>query len=169
MKNIILLSFFLLTVTFVYPQSRKAFKGNKQTNSIIYKRGTIKLFAGQRVTLLSPTITGKLKEITLQDTSRSVIKDFGNMSTAIEQLNSEKNICIDFNTIFPEEGKAMTVLLIKNPYRKRMTYKARIYSTAKGRFIKANVLPVMPGISGIITWQESVSPVLIYGLRVSKD
>jgi hypothetical protein len=63
----------------------------------------------------------------------------------------------------------MTVLLIKNPYRKRLTYKAKIYSPAKGRFIKANVLPVMPGISGIITWQEAVSTVLIYRLKVSKD
>jgi len=169
MKRIITLLLLISTALVSYPQVKCIMKADRAENKVVYKKKFIKIFAGQKIHLSSSKSSGKLNDICLLDSLKSEIQDFQNMSATLERHNSEKQICIDFNQILPVNEKSMTVLLVKNPYRKRVTYKARIYSPEKKRFVNTDVLPIMPGISAVITWPFPVSSVILYHFKVSKD
>jgi hypothetical protein len=169
MKKIIFLFLFISSCIISYPQVKCIYKTTKSENHFVYRRGKIKLFSGQRIIVSSPSQAGRLKHIALIDTAGSHITNLLEMSSTIEHHNAEKHICIDVNQITTPDGNPMTVLLIKNPYRKRLTYKAKILTAEKKRFTKTDVLPIIPGLSGIITWPYPVTSVILYKFRVSRE
>jgi hypothetical protein len=169
MRKILLAICLIICFTDTYSQVCKARKTSRSENQYVYKGGVIKIFSGQRIQVATSNTDGRLKGMRLKDSSRSQITDFRNMSSIIEQHNAVQNICIDLNVIKPENSDSITVLLIKNPYKKRLYYKARIYSPVKKKFVRAHVLPVVPGLSGVITWPYPVSAIIINKLKVRFD
>jgi hypothetical protein len=169
MKRILILLFALFAFQVSFPQVKCIYKTSRTGNQVIYHKKSIKLFSGQKIHLSTSITVGKLKNIQLIDTLKSEIDDFQNMSATIERHNAEKQLCIDLNQIYPGDGKTITVLLVKNSFRKRLSYKVKVYSEVKKRYVKVKVLPVMPGLSGITTWQYPVSSVILYKLRVSRE
>ena len=168
-KRTILLLLFMISIINSYSQVQCVNRVTRTGNHVIYKKSIVKIFSGQRVLISSSNNGGKLKGLSLIDSSGSHITDFLTMSATIEQHNSEKNICIDLNLIKPENDKPMTVMLFHNPYKKRLSYKAKIYSPERKKYIRTPVLPIMPGISGILTWPYLVPSIILYKLKMSRE
>jgi hypothetical protein len=166
MKRFLVFMLLTFTLSSAFPQIYCASKSSRQSNKVVYKGRVIKIFNTQKIHLYAKDKIGRMKNISLIDTLKSEITDFRSMSYTIEHHSAEKNICLDFKQIEPEPGKIISVLLFKNPYKGKITYKAKIYSEKAGRFVKTEVLPVMPGLTGVMTWNEPVSAVILYRFKI---
>ena len=169
MKYFLFSFILILLASSAYPQYCEIRKATRQTNKVLYHGKTLKVFSGQKAQFQVNRKIGRMKNIVLLDTMKSAIQDMKTMTSVIENHNREQNVCIDFSTIEHVAGKSLAVLLIKNPFKGRITFKAKIYSDEKKRFVKTNVLPAMPGITGILTWSEPIDSIILYKFRIHEE
>jgi hypothetical protein len=162
----LLLLLFLSSYISVYPQNANVRKASRANNHVVYKKKVVKLFAGQRASLSFSKSKRKLNKLELTDSTTSLVTDFQNINATIQELNTHKQICIDYNYLENERRQPMTVLLVHNPTRTVLFYKAKIYSTEKHKYVKTKVLPVMPGLTGVETLTFYSPSVILYRLKV---
>lgn len=154
---------FLVLLTFSgtsISQDLEAYTTSQSGNRIIYSGHTIKLFAGQRI-----TISQNVNQLTLIDTARSRIVDMNFMPRILEQ-NAEKNICLDFNIVAGEDGKPNTILLVNNPFKDTLTYKAKIYSSKTNSYEETSIWDVSPGVSGLEHWPYAIGDIILYDFKL---
>lgn len=141
-----------------------------KTKKLIFcTKQRVEVKTGTCVSLSSLNSVGKLKGLKSTSIKASKIVDFAGMTNSVELHNAEKQLSIDLQLIHPEEGKTMTVMLLKNPYKSRLVYKVKIYDAARRKYIKVNALPVIPGLTSIVTWPFEVSSVMLYNFKVSEE
>ncbi|NVO19260.1 MAG: hypothetical protein HXX13_06135 [Bacteroidetes bacterium] len=163
-----LLAFFLTSFVFAYPQHRKVQKATRERSPVVFCQKIIKAFAGQRFAIVNNGNKSNLNRLVLTDSTISRVSDFQNINATIQELNTHKQIIIDFNFMDNDRKQPMTVLLVHNPTHSVLFYKAEIYSVEKHKFIKVKVLPVMPGLTGVETWNFYSPSVILYKFRVKK-
>jgi len=164
MKKILSLLLFICVSTAAFSQDILAYKADKETNKFIYGENTVKIFAGQRITI---TFSNK-KALKLLDQEKSNLTDFSNASTSMLKQNSEKNIVVDYNIVKLDDGKLMTFLIVNNPYKKPLSYKVKMYSQKTNTFVDTDVLDVQSGISGLENWPYPISSFVLYDFTVKE-
>ena len=136
-----LILIFLKTIFFA--QDIEAYKASRIENKFIYKKNTIKIFPGQRISISTKNKKGVLEGINLIDTSKSKIIKFEEISTLLIKQNAEKNIVIDFNVVKGEGGKLTAVLIVNNPYNQELSYKAKVFSNKINDYEETSINPVL--------------------------
>lgn len=140
------------------------------TKKLIFcSKQKVEIKTGKCVSLSSINTTGKIKGLKATSIKDSKITDFARMTNSVELHNAEKQLSIDMQVIHPEEGKTMTVMLLKNPYKSRLVYKIKIYDVVQGKYVKYKSQPVIPGLTSIVTWPFEVSSVMLYNFKVSAE
>ena len=169
LRLVLIAVLFIFSISESPAQIRKIMNDSPKRNKVVYRHKKVKLFEGQLVHISTLNSATRLQGLALIDSTRSNISDIQEMSNTIIRHNAEPTLSIDMKVIYPEPGKALTVLLLKNPFKKKLSYKARIYSPNKKRYIRTAVLPIMPGVSGVQTWTFPVSSIIVYKFKLSKD
>lgn len=164
-KYLLLLLFFPPAISF--SQDSTAYKFGIAENKVIYSGSTIKIFAGQKISISADNKTGKLGSLKLIDSGRTQIINMNLISRVLQQ-NGEKNISIDFNIIQQDDGKSHSFLIVNNPYKEALTYKAKIYSRRDNSYIETSIWDVSPGISGIEHWPYPIADIILYDFSLKK-
>lgn len=160
----------LFSIAFsIQAQDLKTDNTVKTRKLIFYSKQKVEVKTGTCVSLSSVNTMGKLRGLKATEIKASKIVDFAGMTSTVELHNAEKQLSIDLQVIHPEEGKTMTVMLLKNPYKTRLIYKVKIYDVAKRKYIKVKSLPVIPGLTSIVTWPYEISSVMLNNFKVAKE
>ena len=157
----------MLTALGSYAQDPVAYKITISNNTFVYSGNTIKIFSGQRISVSAVNNNGKLENISLLDTGRTKIES-ANIINVLLQQNAEKNICIDFNIVRQEDGKPNTFLIVNNPFKKALAYKAKIFSKQINDYEETSIWDVEPGISGVEHWPYAISDIILYEFVIKK-
>jgi len=168
MRKTILFLCVVLTKSVAFSQDTATFKVGKTENKFVYSQNTIKIFKGQRISIKSSNSNGQLIELQLVDTTESKIASPSKLGLNVLQQNNERNITIDFNTIQLDDGKVATYLIVNNPYKGTLTYKAKFFSRRTNEYIETSIYPVSPGISGIETWPYSITDLILYDFTIKE-
>lgn len=167
MKASLILVMCLLTALDLFAQDSVAYKTTISNNTFVYSGNTIKIFSGQRISISAINTNGRLENLTLLDTGISRIESANFVNVMIRQ-NAEKDICIDFNVVRQEDGKFNTYLIVNNPFKKNLRYKAKIFSTRINDYEETSIWDVEPGISGVEHWPYSISDIILYDFVIKK-
>ncbi|HXU27803.1 MAG TPA: hypothetical protein VN698_11280 [Bacteroidia bacterium] len=165
MKKIFsLLLLFMFVNIAVFSQDTLAYKADKVTSNVVYSNNTVKIFAGQKISISLNTKTG----VKLIGKEESKLTDISKISTNVLKQNSESDIVIDYNIIKQDDGKLITFLIVNNPYKKPMSYKVKMYSQKRNAFVDTDVLDVQPGISGVENWPYAIPSFVLYDFTVKE-
>ena len=164
--SLLLLNFIINPISFA--QDPTSYKINKQENKYVFSENSIKIFDGQRIFISTKNQTGRLEGLKLVDTAESKIKDYSKLMTYVLRQNGEKNICIDVNIVIDDNKKSQTVLIVNNPYKGTMSYKAKIFSKKENDYIETSIANVEPGISGIELWPYPITDFILYDFIIKE-
>ncbi|MFT3911372.1 MAG: hypothetical protein QM737_18260 [Ferruginibacter sp.] len=170
MKSAFFFTTFMFVSLFSFCQDSMAYKLKTLENGFIYSKNTIKLYINQRYSIKTKEIDGKIEIEKLLDSTQSHITDLNYVSLLPKQ-NAGKNICIDFNVLDDENSRSKykTVLIVNNPYKEALSYKAKIFSNKAGGYIETSVLDIRPGISAIETWPYKIYDIILYDLSIKNN
>jgi len=82
-----------------------------------------------------------------------------------QNFDPAKNVSIElsFNESFG------TVLTIRNPFDKRLFYKAELYSPKKNAYIETNVYPIRPKIGSKEMWPYPIDTIRLTNFKLKND
>ena len=100
--------------------------------------------------------------------AESNIIDYSKLMTYVMKQNDELNICINLNVVKDSDGKLQTVLIVNNPYKGTMSYKAKVFSQKQNEYIETSIAEVLHGISGIELWPYPINDFILYDFTVSE-
>jgi hypothetical protein len=150
-------------------QDTAAYKQSRSENKFIYQQHTIKIFAGQRICLQTSNDFGKLEGMKVFDSSKtSVTKGENSASLTVVDQNEEKSLCIDFSVKKSSDGKTTTFLIVNNPFKGMLTYKAKIYSKLTNNYEETSIGFLLQGISGVESWPFELMDIILYDFGVAK-
>ena len=164
MKNIFSFSLFMFVSLAVFSQDSLAYKADKASNKFVYAENTVKIFAGQQISI---SLNNK-KILKLIDKGESKITDMSKMTLNVLKQNGEKNIIVDYNILKQDDGTFMTFLIVNNPFEQPLSYKAKMFSKKTNTYVETNVLDIQPGISGVETWPYAIPNFGLYDFTVQK-
>lgn len=169
MKTAFFIIGFMFVRTLSFSQDSLAYQLNTPENRFIYSKNTIKLFINQRYSVKTKDDDGKIEIEKISDSTQSNITGL-NFGSVLFKQNSEKNICIDFNVVDDENSRSKfeSVLIINNPFKNTLKYKAKIFSNKDGGYIETSVWDVKPGISTIETWPYKIYDIILYDFALTK-
>jgi hypothetical protein len=167
MKKSILIILIIITRSVAFSQDTTSFNIGKTENKFVYSQNTIKIFKGQRISVKSISSKGQLNELQLVDTTESKIVSHSKLGLNVLQQSNEANITIDLNTI-EQDGKTITYLIVNNPYKGTLTYKAKFFSRRSNDYIETSIYPISPGIYGIETWPYPIADLILYDFTIKE-
>lgn len=166
MKKIILFSVCLLYGISCFAQFEFVSEVKKEENKYVFEGNVIKIFAGQRIIVSTSNKTGKLSGLKLMDSSSTKLLEFSKMPVYIMSQNSQKKICIDFNILKDDSGSPMTILLVNNPYKGTLSYKARIFSRKSNQYVETSIMDVFSKLSGVESWPYEINDIILYDFEL---
>ncbi|MDX5347117.1 MAG: hypothetical protein LPK19_07700 [Hymenobacteraceae bacterium] len=135
---------------------------SQQTNVTIGDK-TVQLAMGTKVELIADFENDKLREVKLLDEQKS--KPTKSLLQLLSSDSKEKNFTLEFTIL--EMGKRKTpVLVVKNPYDKRLIYKAKIQKKGATDFVETSIAPVVPSIASIEQWNEDLQNIILYDFEL---
>jgi hypothetical protein len=166
--SLLFLSSFLTLLSF--SQNNSFEKIEKAANRFIYTGNVIRIFDGQRICILSEKDAddGSLKNFQLADSGSSRFGSAEEVMTNVVRQNNEKNICIDYK-IVPDKNRKSTYLVVNNPYKQTLYYKAKIFSVKTNTYVETSIYPVEPGISGIEHWPYAIDDIVLYDFVLKSE
>jgi len=84
------------------------------------------------------------------------------MKVVKENLHREKTIEIDFYQEVKGRVSERMMLKIKNPFDRKLNYKALMYINGAQDWIPTSIIPVHPKIMGIEMWQDIILSLVLF-------
>jgi len=144
--------FVLIVVSFIATSTKAQdiYEVKKEDNKFIYGE-SIKLFAGDKIFV----------EITLVDHSISKFKIVKVIS------DSSKTITIEFKYDDFGDHKA-SLLKVSNPFKKSLSYKAKIKPITSSNYSETSIVPVYPKIYSTEMWPYKIESVILTEFKLDK-
>lgn len=161
MCKILSIFFVALISTTAFSQDTMLYKVDSAQNKFVYKDNTIKLFAGQQIIVSARQGSEKIKSFKLKKIDTSTITD-GNLILNILKHSDKENLCIDFNVVKDSSGKWSTILVVRNPYGKKLGYKAKMFNTRSNSFVSTSIWDVQPRVVGLEHWPYAIPSIILY-------
>ena len=150
-KSLTILSLFLLTIAFSQ-KKRKAFTleiaANEKEQYVseidespyFVKEKIIQLYCGEKV-LIECEIN--------KDTIAS-------MKVVTENKNPKRTIEIEFTQNAENRKEISTMLMVKNPFNKRLSYNAIMLTPMSQKWSQTSILPIEPNLMGLEMWPHPI-------------
>jgi hypothetical protein len=166
MKKILLLTLSVMTSYISYSQDSTIYKSTMRSNKFIYDENSIKIYAGQELSISYKIEENNIKNLKLNSVEKSNILDLNDVSKAVLRVNSDSNLVIICKIVKEEDDSYMTFLIVNNPFGKSLKYKAKYFSRNLGEYKETDVLEIKPGISGIENWPFAIADFILYDLQL---
>jgi hypothetical protein len=123
------------------------YEENIQATAYVLPDNTVQLYPGETVYIEVEQDNGNIKSI-----------------RAVKEItNPSKTVTLSFTQSTKKKTHELTMLEVKNPFPKKLIYKATIFLLQQKKWSVTDVFPVLPGISGFETWQDIISSIGLGG------
>lgn len=90
------------------------------------------------------------------------------MKTVKENLNPKNTIEIEFLQSVKNRKSEMMILKVKNPFKKKLEYKANMFVVGNKKWINTSIMPVEPNLIGYETWTDVIISLALDNWRLTK-
>ena len=90
------------------------------------------------------------------------------MRTVKENLNPQNTIEIEFSQIAKGGKSEMMMLKVKNPFNKKLEYKAKMYVVGHNKWINTSIIPVHANLIGYETWTDVIITLALNNWKLTK-
>ena len=170
LKNIfIALSFFIVSTPLLHGQDTALLKRSPYKLKVavdkktIYEEdlnetpyvlpdNTVQLYPGEIVFIEIDHVDGAIKSI-----------------KAVKEINDPaKTLTIKFTQTVSKKKHELMMLSVSNPFKNRLSYKAKIYLLTTKKWVSTNVYPIEPGLSGFETWSDIIISIALDNWTLQK-
>ena len=136
----------------VLVDKKTSYEENLNERPYVLPNRTLQLYAGETVFIEIDQTDGTI-----------------NQFKAVKEIkDSAKTLIISFRQIADHNVHQQMILKIVNPLPFKIVYKASIFLLKQKRWVVTDVFPVMPGISGMETWQDIITSIGLGGWTLEK-
>jgi hypothetical protein len=172
MKKIgVILFLFIIACKSAFGQLDSVYKISEENNRIVYNN-VIKLFPGQKC-LIIPTVTsGIIEKFELFTNEKSDLNSRSDINKRVleiyqKKIVKENQLYIEFNII--NENGMNSFLLVNNPFKINLIYKAKIYSKKTKAYEETSIIPILSGITGVEHWPYKIDEIILYDFELKND
>ena len=165
MKQLILL-FSLFTFTICLSQNeiinRKPFKLDiavDTENNYVMNVEATPYFVKDKILQIYPTEEVNIETEIKGDTIHT-------MKIVSEIMHPEKTIIIKFNQNNEDRKNIITMLSVKNPFDKKLTYSAIIFTPNSNSWKQTSIIPIQPKLMNFETWPHSIISIVLNEWRL---
>lgn len=90
--------------------------------------------------------------IEVQITNNSI----SSMKVVKKIVNPKTTIQIEFKQIIRDKKSEGMMLIVKNPFNRKLTYNANMYIVGHSKWIPTSIIPIRPNIVGYETWSDVI-------------
>ncbi len=90
------------------------------------------------------------------------------MKTVEENLDPKNTIEIEFSQKIKDGKSEMMILMVKNPFNKKLTYTANMYIVGHNKWLTTSIIPVEPDLVGYETWSDVIISLALDNWKLTK-
>lgn len=90
------------------------------------------------------------------------------MKVVKENLDPKKTIEIEFSQTAKDGKSEMMILKLKNPFNRKLEYKAKMYIVGQNKWMNTSIIPVQPNLIGYETWTDVIITLALDNWKLTK-